>query len=97
MDVSAPAGVDDADHLEERALPVEEYLAPRAAAERVRRSRAAVEQGLPNSLFGMVAVYDPTGRRSPWAGSSATTAPSSTSATWRSNPLIEVAGSARPR
>jgi GNAT superfamily N-acetyltransferase len=46
--------------LEERLPTVDEFLELRAAAGMARRSRAAVEQGLPNSLFGVVVTHDPT-------------------------------------
>ena len=42
--------------VEERLPTVDEFQRLRAANDMARRSRAAVEQGLPNSLFGVVVV-----------------------------------------
>ena len=40
---------------------VDEFVELRAAADMAERSREAVEQGLPNSLFAVVVVHDPSG------------------------------------
>ncbi len=50
----------DAYAIRERLPTVEEFQSLRAAADMAERSRAAVEQGLPNSLYGAVAVHEPT-------------------------------------
>ena len=44
--------------LRERLPTVEEFLALRAAADMAPRSRAGVERGLPNSLYGVVVEPD---------------------------------------
>lgn len=45
----------------ERLPTVDEFLALRDAADMTPRSRTAVERGLPNSVYGVVVVHDPTG------------------------------------
>ena len=50
----------DAYTVEKRLPTVEQFQSLRAAADMAERSRAAIEQGLPNSLFGAVAVHEPT-------------------------------------
>jgi ribosomal protein S18 acetylase RimI-like enzyme len=51
---------DDPYVVEDRLPTVEQFRSLRAAADMAERSRAAVEQGLPNSLFGAVAVHGPS-------------------------------------
>jgi len=46
--------------IEARLPTVERFRELRAAAGMTDRSRAAVERGLPNSLFGVVAVHTPS-------------------------------------
>jgi len=46
--------------MQERLPIVEAYTALRDAAEMAHRSRAAVQQGLPNSLYSVVIVHDPS-------------------------------------
>lgn len=58
---SADAGPAGAYVLEERLSTVDEFLALREATDMAQRSRPAVERGLPNSLFGVVVVHEPTG------------------------------------
>ncbi len=55
------AGREDPYALEERLATVDEFMALREAAGMARRSRAAVQQGLPNSLYGVVIVHRPSG------------------------------------
>ncbi len=52
--------VSDAYTIRERLPTVEEFQSLRSAADMTERSRGAVEQGLPNSLYGAVAVHEPT-------------------------------------
>lgn len=47
--------------VEERTATPEEFVALRDAAGMTSRSREGVEQGLPNTLFGVVVVHEPTG------------------------------------
>jgi GNAT superfamily N-acetyltransferase len=51
----------DAYVLAERLPTVEQFRSLRAAAGMSTRSREAVERGLPNSLFGVVAVHEERG------------------------------------
>jgi len=51
----------DAYAIRDRLPTVEAFQSLRAAADMAERSRAAVEQGLPNSLYGAVAVHEPSG------------------------------------
>lgn len=53
--------LDDAYTVVERPPTPEVFQALRAANDMARRSRAAVEQGLPNSLYGVVLVHEPSG------------------------------------
>ncbi|MFB6361493.1 MAG: GNAT family N-acetyltransferase, partial [Halobacteriales archaeon] len=53
--------LDDAYAVVERPPTPEEFQALRAANDMARRSRAAVEQGLPNSLYSVVLFYEPSG------------------------------------
>jgi ribosomal protein S18 acetylase RimI-like enzyme len=53
--------LDDAYTVMERPPTPEEFQALREANDMARRSRAAVEQGLPNSLYGVVLVHAPSG------------------------------------
>ncbi|WP_338729505.1 GNAT family N-acetyltransferase [Haladaptatus sp. DJG-WS-42] len=46
--------------IREELPTVDQFLTLREAAEMAPRSREAVEQGLPNSVFGVVAVHDQT-------------------------------------
>ncbi|MFB6172104.1 MAG: GNAT family N-acetyltransferase [Haloarculaceae archaeon] len=47
--------------LHDRLPTVDEFLALRDAAGMTPRSREAVERGLPNSVYGVVVVHEPTG------------------------------------
>lgn len=51
----------DAYAVEKRLPTVEQFRSLRAAADMTTRSPAAVERGLPNSLFGTVVVHEESG------------------------------------
>ena len=53
--------MDDRYDLRERVATPEEFQRLRAAADMTARSREAVERGLPNSLYGVVVVDEPSG------------------------------------
>ena len=53
--------MDDRYDLRERVATPEEFQRLRAAADMAARSREAVERGLPNSLYGVVVVDEPSG------------------------------------
>lgn len=52
--------MDDPYAIREELPTAREFVSLRAAADMAPRSREAVERGLPNSVFGVVAVHEPT-------------------------------------
>lgn len=51
---------DDPYELEERVPTVDEFQSLRAAADMAARSREAAARGLPNSLYAVVVVHEPS-------------------------------------
>ena len=59
--MQSPSSLPEGYTLVERLPTVDEFIELRAAADMAERGREAVEQGLPNTLYGVVVVHEPSG------------------------------------